>query len=136
MHEGCEMRYPLDYRLECSCLTSQPNNSVLCQVSGYTSGFEDIVHSVSFFQCLLPPPFLIRSYKRPRSAGPRLQNRHPKQDYSTVEAKVDTGRGSHSKEAERKVAHGAGGVVSHRRRATTDSHEVCDARAIHDCMHN
>ena len=32
MHEGCEMRYPLDYRLECSCLTSQPNNSVLCQV--------------------------------------------------------------------------------------------------------
>ena len=34
--EGCEMKYLLDYRIECSCLTSsQPNNSVLCQVSGY-----------------------------------------------------------------------------------------------------
>ena len=89
---------------------------------------------MSFFPniCFHPLPY---SYKRPRSAGPRLQNRHPKQDYSNVEAKVDTGRGSHSKEAERKETHGAGGVVSHRRWATTGSHEVCDACACHTWLH-
>lgn len=67
------------------------------------------------------------SYRRPRSADPRLQNRHPKQDYSNVAAKVDTGRRNQSKETERKETQGLGGVVSHRRSATSGSYDVCDA---------
>lgn len=75
--------------------------------------------------CYLLHPLFSYSYRRPRSADPRLQNRHPKQDYSNVAAKVDTGRRNQSKETERKETHDE--VVSHRRSATSGSYDVCGA---------
>ena len=88
--------------------------------------------------CYLLHP-LSYSYRRPRSADPRLQNRHPKQDYSNVAAKVDTGRRNQSKETDRKETQGSGGVVSHRRSATSGSSDVCGAYItinMHSCMQN
>jgi len=74
-------------------------------------------------QSSIAHPTLLHSYKctRPQSAAPKLQDKHPKQDYSHVMARVDTGRG----QAGMRKAQVSDGEVSSGRRISTGSDEVC-----------
>ena len=76
---------------------------------------------------LMHPPFL-HSYKcpRPQSAAPKLQDKHPKQDYSHVVARVYTGRGQPLQQSQTEAKmESSNGMASSGRRISTGSDEVC-----------